>query len=380
MQRLMLLTLTAVGLLACNDTSAPTAAEAGPDFAKAGAGGITVTSIFSTREYSQAEDVNDAGLVVGYTETWYTSPLRAFLWTPSEPRGTAGSVQDLGTFGGPTSAAKGINNSGHVVGFATDAAGAGHPFLWTRAGGMQDLGLDPLWTSGAPWDINDAGDVAGIAVTADGNRGVVWHVGVDAGGVVQVTGRETLGIPPGWESGAAFAVNNLGQVAGWISTAAVPNHAVLWTPSPSGLIIEDLGLLTGDYFSLAYGLNDRGQVVGSSRPQQGCAHAALWSTQNGRLTGRRALETGVDCNAEAWAINNEGRVAGRAQFKSGTNAALWTLAPDGTTSTITDLGKPSGSAASLGIGMSGTIGGVTQVAGLSQPSSGGLRATLWTVR
>jgi probable HAF family extracellular repeat protein len=380
MQRHVLLALTFLALFACNDASAPDQPLSAPAFAKAGAGGITITSIGPAREASQAEDVNDAGLVVGYTENLATSPQRAFLWTPTQPRGATGTYLDLGTFGGPTSAAKGINNAGSIVGFATDGAGAGHPFIWTRAGGMQDLGLDPLWTSGAPQDINEAGDVTGVAGTAGGNRAVVWHVSIDAAGVVQVRGRETLEVPTGWETGVAFAVNNVGQVTGWISSAAVPNHAALWTPSAAGWIIEDLGLLPGDYSSGAYALNDRGQVVGWSRPQQGCVHATLWTTQNGHLTTTRALETGIDCNAEAWAINNDGQITGRAHFKSGSNAALWSLSPDGTASTIIDLGKPSGSASSLGIGMSGTIGGVTQVAGLSNATSGGSRALFWTVR
>jgi probable HAF family extracellular repeat protein len=380
MQRLVLLALASVGLLACNDTSSPTAADPGPDFGKSESG-IIITSLRPAKEFSQAEDVNDAGLVVGYTETWYTSPLRAFLWTPSQPRGTMGTVQDLGTFGGPTSAAKGINNSGSVVGFASDAAGAGHPFIWTKQGGIQDLGLDPLWTSGAPQDINDAGDVAGVATTGGVNRGAVWHVSVDAGGVVQVLGRETLGTLPGWESGAAFAVNNLGQVVGWLSTAAGPNHAVLWTPSPGGWIIEDLGLLPNDYGSGAYGINDQGQVVGWSRPQQGCVHAALWTTQNGKLTGMRALDTSGGCSAEAWAINNQGQVTGRSTpARGGSEATLWTLSADGATIGIQDLGRLSGTNFSLGMGLSSTISGITQVAGLSQPTSGGSRATLWTVR
>jgi hypothetical protein len=59
---------------------------------------------------------------------------------------------------------------------------------------------------------------------------------------------------------------------------------------------------------------------------------------------------------------------------------MWSLAADGSTASIKDLGKLSGSAGSLGMGLSGNIGGVTQVAGWSIPSSGGLRATLWTVR
>src|SRR5437763_104400 len=49
------------------------------------------------------------------------------------------SLTDLGTLGGASSAALGINGSGQVVGFATTGAGAQHAFL-ARYGVMQDLG------------------------------------------------------------------------------------------------------------------------------------------------------------------------------------------------------------------------------------------------
>jgi probable HAF family extracellular repeat protein len=375
MNRPVLLAVLSAGLFACHDASSPNPSESVPALAKTTSGGVAITSIFSGKEGGQAEDVNDAGQVVGYTENQYYQPLRAFLWTPAQPRGTTGTVQDLGTLGGSTAMAKAINNSGHVVG----NTGTG-PFLWTQSGGMQSLGLAPGWTSGSAQDINESGQVAGMVQTEVGQRAAIWTVNVGAGGEVQVTGRETLGIPPGWESSIALAVNSAGQVAGWISNASDPNHAVLWTPSPSGWIMADLGSLSGDFGSTAYGINDQGQVVGVSMPHQGCFHPVLWSTQNGIVTAMRALETATGCG-EAWAINNQGRVTGRSPPPHGANqATLWTLAPDGVTATIQYLGTLSGTSFSLGMGLSSTFGGTTQVGGLSQPTSGNLRATLWTVR
>ncbi|MEO8090395.1 MAG: hypothetical protein ABI703_08870 [Gemmatimonadales bacterium] len=373
MQRLVLILFAGIGMLGCNDSGPTSPTALSPQYAKGGGGGtvsgITVTSIGPTTGSSAAEEVNDQGLIVLNAG----SPSRAFLWTPSQPRGTSGTLQDLGTVGGSASQATAINNSGHVVG----STGIG-PFLWTQTGGMQGLGLASGWTSAAPQDINDAGDVAGTGGIGGANQAVVWHVSVDGAGLVQVAGRESLGIPPGWESSAGFAVNNLGQVAGWISTAAGPNHAALWTPSPEGWIIEDLGLLPGDYGSGAYGINDQGQVVGWSRPQQGCIHATLWSTQGGKLVSARALETQGGCSAEAWAVNNQGQIVGRLTLKSGQNATMWSLAPDGSTASIKDLGRLSGTGGSLGVGLSSNVGGVTEVAGFSQGTT--QRATLWTVR
>ena len=123
MQRLMLLTLTAVGLLGCSDASSPNTTDSAPAFGKTGAGGITITSIGPAKDGSQAEDLNDAGQVVGSTGTQFVTPSRAFLWTPAQPRGTVGTLQDLGTLGSTGSYAKVINNGGHVVGGSADAAG-----------------------------------------------------------------------------------------------------------------------------------------------------------------------------------------------------------------------------------------------------------------
>ncbi|OFX15068.1 MAG: hypothetical protein A2Z18_00625 [Armatimonadetes bacterium RBG_16_58_9] len=49
---------------------------------------------------------------------------RAFLWQDRLP------MLDLGTLGGRYSGAYAINNSGMIVGYASDAAGHHHAVLW----------------------------------------------------------------------------------------------------------------------------------------------------------------------------------------------------------------------------------------------------------
>jgi probable HAF family extracellular repeat protein len=378
MQRFPLVALA--GLLACGETSIPTATDSPPSFAKAEPT-VVVTGIGPTSGGSEAIDVNDAGAVVGTTGTLYLTPSRAFLWTPAQPRGTTGTREDLGTMGGPSATAEGIDNAGHVVGTTTVADGTGRGYLWTRAGGMQDLGLAAGWTGGWPAHINDVGQVAGTAWGLDPwQRAAVWQVTVDAAGLAHVLARDTLPTLAGGGSSTAKSINGLGQVAGWAYyPAGGPNHAVLWTPGTAGWTVEDLGVLPGDLWSTAEGVNDQGQVAGYSMPSQGCSHAVLWTTRGGRVTGMRALETLGECPAQAWAINNQSQVVGRMRNSRRDEAVMWTLRPDGTTASIRDLGRLTGTASSLAMGMSATIGGLTDVVGLSRAVSDN-RATLWSVR
>jgi probable HAF family extracellular repeat protein len=74
-------------------------------------------------------------------------------------------MRDLGTLGGPSSQAYGINNGGHIVGTADDAQGVGRAFIYRR-GSMADLNsfLPPGsgWFLSAAYSINDAGQIAGV--------------------------------------------------------------------------------------------------------------------------------------------------------------------------------------------------------------------------
>src|SRR5262245_34043691 len=72
------------------------------------------------------------------------------------------SILDLGTLGGDDGAtARGINNSGQVVGGSySTSTGQGHAFLWQSGTGMQDLGTLGGMGSGAS-SINNSGQVVG---------------------------------------------------------------------------------------------------------------------------------------------------------------------------------------------------------------------------
>ena len=77
-----------------------------------------------------------------------------------------GTFTDLGTLGGPTARANGINNVGQIVGVSRFQPQYGdHGFIWQR-GVITDLNslLDPRsgWTIIQAHEINDSGQIAAL--------------------------------------------------------------------------------------------------------------------------------------------------------------------------------------------------------------------------
>lgn len=276
-------------------------------------------------------------------------------------------VVDLGTLHGGSSVATGLNGRGQVVGLS-----GSHAFLWAR-GKLRDLGAlrGKFSPPGNPVGINNRGDVALARNTATYQGYEAWHafrwrngkladlgtLGKDAGGdlanqsrplaisdrgdiLVESTtngmgasywaflwrdGRKVTFVRPyGRRLSNAVAINQHGQVAGWIGTGPVPEpsnrgHAFLWQKGK----LKTLAPASGRRWSSASAMNARGTVVGTSYddvPHER-ARATRWSAGTVKDLG---VLPGTD-TSYATAISADGWIVGvcRGTESGRYHAFLW---------------------------------------------------------
>jgi probable HAF family extracellular repeat protein len=276
--------------------------------------------------------INARGWIAGQSNNGEIDPTsglpetRATLWTLN-------GIVDLGTFGGNWSLATTLNNVGQVVGFACNTipdpfAPAFFPFCATqvRAFLWQDGSLQDLGTLGGPdavgLYVNQRGLVAGVSytdATPNETTGIptvhpfLWHNGkmTDLG---SLGGTFTGAFGPDGSEGS-LVVNDRGQVIG-ISTLAEDQtyHPFLWENGS----MRDLGTLGGDN-GTALWLTDTGEVVGQADlPGSEHHHAFLW--RSGTMTDLGTL--GI--NSTAIMMNSAGQIVGKSQTPDGLlHAFLW---------------------------------------------------------
>ncbi|MFQ5463688.1 MAG: DUF3466 family protein [Phycisphaerae bacterium] len=281
--------------------------------AKALGDGYTITDLGTLGGSTTfAFGINDSGQVVGLSalDAQPGGDSHAFLWDN-------GSMTDLGDFGGSNSSANAINNAGEVTGFAENAAGFQHAFLWQN-GTLIDLMAGNTTSHGSGWAINESTQVAGHI----GPVAFLWEQGV-----------MTLLNPVCATPVRANGINEAGQVAGESGTCPT----ILWEDdgNPKTNDIRVLGFLPGGLSrARAKAINDVGQVVGDANfapPDLEDYHAVLWANiswdVSGNFTGD-IIDLGALPGGQrsfALAINNHGQVVGSASSVGigASHAMIW---------------------------------------------------------
>lgn len=205
----------------------------------------------------QAEDVNDAGVVAGWSAATVFGPPTAFRWTAD------GGIDPIPPLGGPRSQAFGINQAGDVVGSSTVAPPfVDHAVVWWHDGQVTDIGS--MGGNTMARSLNARGQVVGAGQPCPG-------CGFHAFYWSRQDGLIDLGTFGGTRS-FAFEIDVRGRVAGFYETADGVRHAFVWTQEGGKV---DLPTLGGDESSSG-SINGRGQVTGRAEDAFGVEHAVIW--------------------------------------------------------------------------------------------------------
>lgn len=258
--------------------------------------------------FSLAWRINDSGQIAG--QQCFLTPQgnyeRAALYS-------GGVWTNLGTLGGGGSIGRGINNLGHVVGWAaTPGDQTSHAFLY-KDGVMNDIGiLISAFCCNLAYGINDSDQIVG---TFRFSSAAMNHAFLYSGGVMTDL-TPSLGC-----CSAAYDINNSGQVVGTTYFPGTVTHPFLY----SGGVLTDLGGLGGPHPEAegeGLGINDQGQIVGWSFVPGTIPHAFIYS--DGIMTdlnNKLPSNSGWELNY-AVDINNKGRIVGAGTINGQSHAFL----------------------------------------------------------
>lgn len=270
-----------------------------------------------------ARDVNASGQVAGFAQgATVSTPSQAFRYDGTP--GSGGIIRALGTLGGTDSQAYAINDLGQVTGYAQADPSGPTPgqfaFVYTgtpgAGGAMKSLGaLGGNASVGS--GINNAGQVAGSAATSPGGALHAFRYDGPAGSGIM----RDLGVLPGFNESMGNAINATGQVAGVLESADF-SHAFIYkgTPGIDG-VMTDLETLPGGTLSEADAVNDAGFVVGFSDESADSNlhfHPTLWRPDGTMADIEAWLDAANPAMGANWdlqdsfvtGINNAGQIIG----------------------------------------------------------------------
>lgn len=250
----------------------------------------TVKDLGDLGDDSVATAVNNKGYVVGYSFVKGMASAHAFLWKLET------GMTDLGVLDGCThSSAEDIDDAGRIVGRSSGSAATLHAVMWEAGGNIKDLNAVLNIAASNATAINSKGQIAGKAgwMCCKGNA-FLW----DPGKELQDLGRllnlpklvMVLPHPPPVPGSDAYALNDHGQVVGQSHDTRSHSHAFFWSTETGmidlgalkdkrpvqetdGTLLHGLKTLVGDDegWSAATDINNSGVIVGSSN-----GRAVMW--------------------------------------------------------------------------------------------------------
>lgn len=219
------------------------------------------------------------------------------------------AVREMGSLGGRTVYVNGLNDAGQVAGTSLNDAGVENAFVWSVRGGMLDLRADASRGRSYGWAINNRGVVTGAA--GDAAHPFLWSV---------ASGVEDLGITPGIPAPASGRVlSDTGLVAGVTTIDDEFTRTFVWTRSDGLIDIDTLGSAESSPVAVGAG----GEVAGNRLASfdDGGERPFLWT----RTKGMVDLGTGRGSTASVHAMTPGLHIAGSIGYPDGHRRAMsWT--------------------------------------------------------
>ena len=267
----------------------------------------TALSIGTTSGDLIAMGINNAGQVAGYGPS--VSSSHAVTW-PSY-----NAVIDWGTLGGTKSYARAINNNGWITGNSADSTGARNLFLKRPTdSSLVSLGIPSGDAAAYGLDIADNGTIVGYSSNSDGSTLRAFAYLNSAFNQLQTIGGSAT---------YANGINNTGSivVGSGLDTNA-SQRALYWTSLSSAP--TTVAPLSGDTYSNFSAVNNLGWAVGLSASAPGSEHALLYIPDLGsyNLNDLKSAESDNITVKYATSINNYGQIIGVAEQQLDTGGTI----------------------------------------------------------
>jgi probable HAF family extracellular repeat protein len=268
-----------------------------------------------SRPYATPMNMNEVSQIVGYAAEEPYHPVSVPVFVD-----VGGAATPLPTADLAMNFALGNNDVGLIAG-QTQL----QPCVWD-AERLSVLPVPAGFFGGAAWDASNNGKVVG-SYDSDflGPQHCVW-VNPNALPITLrgLRGRNTVG--------TAFAINEVGQIAGVTGGIAGAFQAVRWDRMRARP--RALGFLPGAFNSEARGINGFGDVVGRSSSDDG-VEAFLYTDADGLMSGLGGLPGGSMKYGVAYDVNDSRQVVGTSSAPDfEVHAFLW---QDGVMYDLNDL-------------------------------------------